>query len=105
MKQAKCKLCESVLNHIEDEVTCCKCGEVTLHGIERVVICKKSTDNYVKIEEEIPETKLTSSDLISMLDNMVADIERLPEHAKREPINHYDFCSLLMLLSSIFKAS
>jgi hypothetical protein len=39
-----------------------------------------------------------------MLDKMIEDIENLPEKAMLTPINHYDFCSLIILLSSIFKS-
>ena len=47
--------------------------------------------------------KPTKKELIELLDEMVANIENLPPHAMILPINHYDFCSLMILLSSIFR--
>jgi hypothetical protein len=50
------------------------------------------------------DEKLSKKDLVQMLDEMINNIERLPTEAMTTPINHYDFVSLIMLLSSIFKA-
>lgn len=43
-------------------------------------------------------------DLIFMLDEMIKNIEKLPSYIMTTPINHYDYVSLLMVLSSIFKS-
>lgn len=51
-----------------------------------------------------PDVKPTKKDLIEMLDEMVKSIERLPPHAMVLPISHYDYCSLLILLSALFKS-
>lgn len=50
------------------------------------------------------ERKPNKKELIDMLDEMLANIEKLPPHALISAISHYDFCSLLILLSAIFKA-
>ena len=54
------------------------------------------------------EEKLSKEDkrklLIEELDRMIENIDNLPAHAKILPINHYDFGSLLILLSAIFRA-
>jgi hypothetical protein len=42
--------------------------------------------------------------LLDELDRMIENIDNLPAHAKVLPINHYDFGSLLILLSAIFRA-
>lgn len=55
------------------------------------------------MEEEKP-AKPTREELIEMLDIMQANIEGLPPGAMTLPINHYDFSSLLLLLSALFKA-
>jgi hypothetical protein len=52
--------------------------------------------------EESP--KPTKKELIDMLDEMVINIEKLPQHAMMTPITHYDYCALMILLSSILKA-
>ena len=54
-------------------------------------------------EEEKP-SKPTRQELIDMLDMMQANIESLPQGAMTLPINHYDFSSLILLLSALFKA-
>jgi hypothetical protein len=48
--------------------------------------------------------KPKKKELIEMLDEMNANIEKLPPHALITPINHYDFSALLILLSAIFRA-
>lgn len=48
---------------------------------------------------------ITKQDLLSQLDSMIANIESLPPHAMTLPINHYDHVSLMILVSSIFRAS
>ena len=49
-------------------------------------------------------SKPPKEDLLTMLDEMIKNIERLPPHALYSPISHADFCSLMMLLSSILRA-
>jgi hypothetical protein len=50
------------------------------------------------------EEKITKRDLIDELDRMIENIERLPATAMLNPINHYDFTSLLILLSTILRS-
>lgn len=54
--------------------------------------------------EEEKLSKPTRKELIDMLDMMQANIEGLPPGAMTLPINNYDFSSLLLLLSALFKA-
>jgi hypothetical protein len=49
-------------------------------------------------------TKPTRKELIDMLDEMLANIERLPPHALASFITNYDLSALIILLSAIFKA-
>jgi hypothetical protein len=58
----------------------------------------------LKTVDKWPESKPTKKELIGMLDDMRKNIEALPQQAMTMPINHYDFCSLLILLSSILRA-
>ena len=48
--------------------------------------------------------KPTKPEMLEMLDEMIRRIEDLPPNALYAPINHADFCSLLILLSSILRA-
>lgn len=48
--------------------------------------------------------KPTKKELLEMLKEMADNIERLPVNAQLNPITHYDFWSLIALLSEVFKA-
>lgn len=41
--------------------------------------------------------------IIGMLDNMIREYDQLPQHAMNAPISHYDFLSLLLLISALAK--
>lgn len=52
-----------------------------------------------------PEYKKPSKkELIEMLDEMINNVEKLPLYAMTSPISHYDYASLLILLSALFKS-
>jgi hypothetical protein len=46
----------------------------------------------------------SKKELIEMLDEMLANIEKLPTHAMILPISHYDFSALLILLGALFRS-
>lgn len=48
--------------------------------------------------------KLTKKELIDELDALIARSDDLPQHAMLSPITHADYYSLMLLLSSIFRA-
>lgn len=48
--------------------------------------------------------KLSSEDLIKILDGLIDGFERIPEHAKSCFVTNYEMQSVLILLSSIFKS-
>jgi hypothetical protein len=50
------------------------------------------------------QKKISKIDLIDELDRMIENIERLPATAMMNSINHYDFASLLILLSAILRS-
>lgn len=125
--RAKCKLCKEILESFHEfDYVKCKCDEISISGgTVRYECAAKDWNNFLRIDDagnEIPikvkddgldknlkatrnlNSKPSKNDLISMLDKMVEDIENLPEKAMLTPINHYDFCSLIILLSSIFKS-
>ena len=125
--RAKCNLCKEVIEsfHLYDFVTC-KCGEISIDGGQASFKCgAKDWSNFIRIDDqgkEIPVTiedknspitenkddqklvyKPTKTELINMLEEMIKNIDGLPQHAMTSPINHYDFSSLLILLLALFK--
>jgi hypothetical protein len=119
---AKCKLCKNVIEsfHITDFVSC-QCGEIAVDGGSDYMRCfAKDFNNFLRVDEQGNEIivkviekeeegnptqlakKPTKKELVEMLNEMIRNIENLPSYAKTAPINHYDYCSLLILLSSIF---
>jgi len=128
--RAKCKLCSSIIEsfHNTDYVTC-KCGHISVYGGPSLMQCgAENWDNFLRVDDngsevvvkirdvnalfdpkkttsEIIQDRPTKQELISILDEMIAKIDTLPQHAMTAPISHYDYSALLILLSSIFKVS
>lgn len=123
--RAKCKLCQSIIEsfHRHDYVSCA-CGEIAVDGGNDYFRCAaKDWVNFIRINDDDSEvpikiqesdtsslkpdpegiSKPSKEELLDMLDEMVKNVEALPDHAKLTPINHYDFCSSLMLLSALFR--
>lgn len=48
--------------------------------------------------------KPTRKDLIEILDMMITTIEELPPNAMTVAITHYDYLSMLMVFSELFKS-
>lgn len=123
--RAKCKLCKSIIEsfHSMDYVTC-KCGEISVDAGEALKCYAKDFANFLRVDDEgneiivtiqesadvkplcNPEEKKKPSrkELLDMLDNMIESIDSLPNNAMTTPINHYDFSSALILVSSILRA-
>ena len=122
--RAKCKLCLSIIEsfHATDYVMC-KCGHIAVDGGEALRCVAQDWNNFlrvddlgneikIKIAQDISKTVIddyiyeapTKKEMIDMLDEMIKNIENLPREAMSTSINHYDFCSLMVLLSSIFRA-
>jgi hypothetical protein len=55
-----------------------------------------------EMTEEI--AKPSKQELVNMLEEMNANIEKLPPHAMILPVSHYDLSALLILLHAIFKS-
>lgn len=124
--RAKCKLCNDIIEsfHRYDYVTC-KCGEISVDGGQDSFICiYKNKENFLRIddegntiipkfvekedeviktEDEINLSKDKRQNIIDNIDNLIKMIEGLPKHVMDLPITHYDYVSLLMLLSSLAK--
>lgn len=123
--RAKCKLCNSIIEsfHPTDYVMC-TCNEISVDGGQALRCAAKNWDNFLRIDDEDREfsvkvthilpnessnksteiAKPKRKEILDMLLNMIVDLERLPQHAMSAPITHYDWMSLLLLLSAIFKA-
>ena len=109
--RAKCKVCESIIESLtsKDDVTC-KCGQISVSGGERVLCAALNWDNFLRIDDNDNEIKPkvidkpepTLSELIDELDDLIQRIDDMPQQAMIVSINHYDYQSLLILLSSIF---
>ncbi len=119
--RAKCKLCLSVIESFHHtDLVLCKCGEISVEGDKSLKCSAKDWNNFLRVDDEgneivvklkgseteIKETrhKPTRKELLDMLDEMVKNIEKLPDHALYSPVNHIDFTSLIMLLASIFRS-
>jgi len=125
--RAKCKLCKTILESFHEfDYVKCSCDEISISGGNvRNECAAKNWDNFLRIDDAGREISIkvvdsedkdeaietsnlfnapSKKDLIEMLDKMVEDMENLPTTALLSPINHYDFYSLIMLISSIFKS-
>ncbi len=114
--RAKCKLCKDIVEsmHPTDSVMC-QCGEIEVYGGDAMRCRFGDVGNFLRVDDEgneiivreknvdISSSKVDREGLLRMLDDMIENVERLPEHAKITPINHYDFCGLMMLLRSILR--
>jgi hypothetical protein len=124
--KAKCKLCKSVIEsfHHTDFVPCA-CGEIAVDGGDSLKCYANDFSNFLRIDDNGNEVEVVvkSSDinaakqqpehysstpnrreLIEQLAMMAENIEKLPPHALANPISHYDFFSLLALLTAILRS-
>lgn len=125
--RAKCKLCESIIESQDrnDYVTC-SCGEISVDGGNEYHRCRASDwANFLRVDDDdniiIPIIKeketppilneepvtphwMTKDEALEKLREMAKRISDLPPEAIYAPINHADFCSLLLLLWEILKA-
>ena len=110
MTKSKCKLCGSVIEGLEGHIVECNCGEITLDGERKAVMCKTSLSNYVEVDNEGNEIVLVEKErprkeeLVNMLYEIGKSYEQLPEIAKVNPVNHYDLETVIMLVVAIMRA-
>lgn len=112
--RAKCKLCGSIIESLNyKDMVECQCGEISLYDGTKVWSKSKDIGNMVLVDDEDNEivledrnysAKPKKKELLDMLDEMVKNMENLPVQAMSSYINHYDFASALLLLSSILRA-
>lgn len=127
--RAKCKKCGTIIEsfHATDYVTC-SCGEIFVDQGKSMRCGAGSWDNFLRVDDKdnlVPITvktalnkddvkplyndensnvKPTKEEVIQMLDNMISDMEKLPEKALYQPVTHYDLMSALILLSAALKS-
>lgn len=120
--RAKCKLCATIIEsfHPTDWVSC-KCSEIYVDGGSAMQCGSNDWNNFLRVDDEgneiivavqekkqidteVKTHKPTKKELLDMLDEMIKTYENLPPQAMSLPISHYDYCSVLMLLSSILRA-
>jgi len=118
--RAKCRKCNCIVESINPyDWIYCECSEIGISGGSDSYKCYASDfSNFLRVDDENNEivvkvkesneldnpSSLSRDDLLNMLDEMIKNIEQLPEHAKLTSINHYDYSSLLYLLSAIFRS-
>ncbi len=128
--RAKCKLCKNIIESFhENDYVDCPCGEISIHGgLYKLGCSAKDFSNFIRVDDNgnevivkvivkdslisekeikdeishpIEENVIKREEKLKMLDEMIENIEKLPSHAMYAPVNHADFCSALMLISSI----
>lgn len=118
--RAKCKLCSSIIESFHStDVVSCKCGEISVDGGDALYCYANDWKNFLRVDDngnEIivkvsetedtldPNYKMTKKEMIEMLSLMATNIQKLPQNAMDLPITHYDFASLIILLSAIFES-
>ncbi len=121
--RAKCKKCESVIEsfHSTDYVEC-KCGRISVFGGNAMYCSSLDWEDFVRIddrgnevitkvinkEEELamPDknlSEMTKEEMIKVLEEMIKQLESFPSHVMSQPITHYDYLSLLVLMLRIIK--
>ena len=125
--RARCKLCQSVIESFHStDLVLCKCGEIFVEGGDALRCGASDWNNFLRVDDEgneivvvvknkaeatindetsreFVQSKPTKKDLLGMLDDMIANIEKLPIHAMSSPISHYDFVAALMLIGQILR--
>lgn len=119
--RAKCKLCGSIIEsfHGQDDVHC-KCGHIFVYGGNSMQCGAIDWKNFLRVDDQgneiivtvkddvklldMPLNKPDKKELFGMLNDMINNIENLPQHAATAPVTNYDLASSLLLISSILHA-
>ena len=121
--RAKCTNCNDIIESIiPSERVECFCGDIAIEGgQESFVIYYHDIKKILRIDDEGNEIKMTEKEglvplentkppkpnkdeLLKLLDEMIKNIENLPPNAMNTYVTHYDLCSALLLISSVFRA-
>jgi len=128
--RAKCKLCESIIESLDrNDCVTCSCGAISIEGGQEMLRCRANEwENFLRVDDndniiipkfvetdpeakiDIQHSELTQNyrmdkeEALEMLKEMAKRLNSLPPEALFAPINHADFCSLLLLLWEILRA-
>ena len=120
----QCKICSSIIEHLENKVVGCVCGEVLLDGEMQLIACKTNKSNFFVIgheaellesissqerdkvkkfaKEELEKTKEISREVcLDSLNEYIKCLKELPPQSMTAPVSHYDLLMVLELMSMI----
>lgn len=121
--RAKCKKCLSIIESLHrTDYVICKCNEIAVYGGPELMQCSAiDWNNFLRVDDmgneivvkvqntkdihmPMDNNKPDKKDLLTLLDKMIESIDNLPKSAMNTPVTHYDYQTLLLLLSSLFKS-
>lgn len=125
--RAKCKRCNDIIeSYHSTDLVICKCGEIFVDAGESMRCGATNWDNFLRVDDEgndiVPtikekddvkplytynseRPKPTKEEILDMLEMMIKKIEEMPPESMSSFITHFDYYSLLLIVSSLFKAS
>jgi len=117
---AKCLLCNTIIESMHDyDLQRCECGEIAVDGGLKMIALAKNFDNFLRVREDgttfkptiiennntentlhtsFSEIRHNFENLVSSLQLMLDNVQRLPQHAMEQPLNQYDLQTLLQVL-------
>lgn len=117
---AKCLLCHTIIESMHDyDLQRCDCGEIAVDGGMKMLALAKNFDNFLRVREDGTtfKPKIVENDthentlhtsfseithnfekLVSSLQLMLENVQRLPHNAMEQPLNQYDLQTLLQVL-------
>jgi len=97
----------------------CECGEIAVDGGLKMIALAKNFDNFLRVRDDgttfkptiieknntentlhtsFSEIRHNFENLVSSLQLMLDNVQRLPQHAMEQPLNQYDLQTLLQVL-------
>ena len=112
--RAKCKKCNSIIeSRHENDYVDCKCGAISVSGGDKMICAATAWNLFMRVDDEgneiVPTVKDKSKkdvkeEALEALEEMIKRIEEMPPNAMVASINHYDYVSLLILISTLFRS-
>lgn len=124
MYSAKCRLCNVIINAIENDYITCKCGEISLDMTnKKLKLIAREWENFLRVDENgneivvkveesvssakpLPEgiSRPNKDELLGMLNMMIKNLEDLPPQGLSTYVTNYDLLSVLLLFAAIFRS-
>jgi predicted nucleic acid-binding Zn-ribbon protein len=114
--RAKCKVCKSIIESFHStDLVICNCGEIFVDGGDAMKCGATDFANFLRVDDhgnEIVVTVTEKNEPIESriddpigfsIDEMIKNIESLPEHAKSSSVTQYDLMSVLLILRAMHK--